>query len=74
MTLGILAIVFGHKTRKYYDHIVAVGLKPTNAKNGKISRGRATAGFVLGIISTIFASISATVLLLVALLVIGSAA
>lgn len=48
---SLIALVMGYKTRKAYDMTISAGATPLNLKGKLVSRGVATAGFVLGIIN-----------------------
>lgn len=61
--LGIIAIVLGHRTRKEYDQTFSAGFTPVNNHGSPVSRGMATAGFVLGIIQTSWSTILVLVLI-----------
>ena len=52
LILAGVAIYYGKKTRDSYDDAWSQGFVPTKMKNGDFSsRGMATAGFIIGIIS-----------------------
>lgn len=52
IVLGILAITYGHRSRQSFDQVAASQQWPTHPKTGQpVSKGMATAGWVLGIIA-----------------------
>jgi len=65
--LGLIAIAFGNRTRREYDQAFSDGFAPVNHKGALVSRGMATAGFVLGIIQTAWSAIVVLLLIVAAI-------
>lgn len=64
IVLGIIAIVYGHRSRQSFDQVATSQQCPTHPKTGQpVCRGLATAGWVLGIIAVPLGVIYAVVVI-----------